>query len=109
MTLSLKSEPTPLTLSPDGVVQVGGTRVSLDTVMAAFKQGATPEAIIQRYPSLKLGDVYASLAFYFNHQAEVETYLQQRQQQAHEVRHVNEARFNPQALRVRLRERRAAQ
>ncbi len=105
MTLSIRSEPVPLTVTSDGVVWVGGTRVSLDTVIAVFKQGTTPEDIVQRYPSLKLGDIYASLAFYFNHQAEVEAYLQQRQQNAQEVRHTNEARFNAQALQVRLRER----
>lgn len=109
MTLSITSEPVPLTVNSDGVVWIGGTRVSLDTVIAVFKQGATPEDIVQRYPSLKLGDIYASLAFYFNHQAEVEAYLQQRRQTAQDVRDINETRFKAQALRVRLQERSAEQ
>jgi len=52
--------------------------------------------------SLKLGDVYASIAFYLNHQEDVEAYLHQRQQQAQEIRQMNEARFDPQGLRDRL-------
>jgi hypothetical protein len=39
-----------------------------------------------------LADVYAAIAFYLNHQQEVETYLQLRQQQAQEIRKMNEAR-----------------
>lgn len=40
----------------------------------------------------RLADVYAAIAFYLNHQQEVETYLQLRQQQAQEIRKMNEAR-----------------
>jgi len=37
----------------------------------------------------------------------VEAYLQQRQQQAQEVRQMNQARFDPQGLRDRLLARKA--
>ena len=106
MSLAIKAEPAPLAVAADGIVRVGGTRVTLDTVVAVFKQGATAEEIVHRYPSLRLGDVYASIAFYLNHQEDVEAYLQQRQQQAQEVRQMNEARFDPQGLRDRLLARR---
>lgn len=39
----------------------------------------------------------------------VETYLQQRQQQAQEVRKMNQARFAPHSLRERLLARKAEQ
>jgi len=102
MTIAILAESPPLTVNPDGVVKVRGTRVTLDTVILVFKQGATAEEIVHRYPSLKLGDVYASIAFYLNHQEDVEDYLKQRQQQAQEIRQMNEARFDPQGLRDRL-------
>jgi uncharacterized protein (DUF433 family) len=102
MTLAVVAEPPPLKTNADGVVRVGNTRVTLDTVIAVFKQGTTAEEIVYRYPSLRLADVYATIAFYLNHQQEVETYLQQRQQQAQEIRKMNEARFDPQGLRDRL-------
>ncbi len=102
MTLAILAEPAPLTTNPDGVVCVGGTRVTLDTVVAVFKQGSTAEEIVHRYPSLRLGDVYASIAFYLNHQEDVEAYLKQRQQQAQEIRQMNQSRFDPQGLRDRL-------
>ena len=101
MNLVIASEPVPLETNVDGVVQVGKTRVTLDTVVAAFKQGMTAEEIAYRYPSLKLADVYATIAFYLNHQQEVETYLQQRKKHAQEVRKINEAKFDSQGLRDR--------
>lgn len=109
MTLVIKAEFAPLDVTADGVVRVGKTRVTLDTVAAIFNQGATAEEIVYRYPSLKLADVYATIGFYLNHQQEVETYLQQRQQQAQEIRRVNEAKFDPQGLRNRLLARRIEQ
>ena len=107
MNLVIAAETAPLETNVDGVVQVGKTRVTLDTVVAVFKQGTTAEEIVYRYPSLKLADVYATIAYYLNHQQEVEAYLQQRQKQAQEVRKINEAKFDPQGLRDRLLARQA--
>jgi uncharacterized protein (DUF433 family) len=107
MTLVVVAEPVPLESNADGVVQVGKTRVTLDTVIAAFKRGSTAEEIVYRYSSLKLADVYATIGFYLNHQQEVEAYLQQRHQQAKEIRKMNEVRFDPQGLRDRLLARQA--
>jgi uncharacterized protein (DUF433 family) len=109
MALAIVAEPAPLETGTDGVVRIGKTRVTLDTVVAVFQQGTTAEEIVYRYPSLKLADVYATIAFYLKHQPEVETYLERRQQQAQEVRKINEARFDPQGLRDRLLARKAEQ
>ncbi|OKH40938.1 hypothetical protein NIES2119_01110 [[Phormidium ambiguum] IAM M-71] len=109
MTLAIVAERAPLHITDDGVVRVGKTRVTLDTIVSVFKQGATTEEIVYRYPSLKLADVYATIAFYLNHQDEVEAYLQQRQQEAQEVRKMNKAKFDPQGLRDRLLARKAEQ
>lgn len=102
MTLIITNEPVPLKIDTDDVVRVGKTRVTLDTVVNTLQNGATAEEIVYRYPSLKLDDVYSTISFYLNHQQEVETYLQQRQNQAQAIRKMNEARFDPQGLRDRL-------
>ncbi|GCA75036.1 hypothetical protein MiTe_01865 [Microcystis aeruginosa NIES-2520] len=109
MTLAILAETAPLQANEDGVILVGKTRVTLDTVVSVFNQGATAEEIVNRYPSLNLADVYATIAFYLKHQSEVEAYLQQRQQQAQKIRVINQARFDPQGLRDRLLARKAAQ
>lgn len=76
----------PLKINEEGVVGVGNTRVTLDTVVLTFKEGATAEEIVYKYPSLNLADVYAVISYYLQHQPEVEAYLAQRQQIADEVR-----------------------
>ncbi len=109
MSLSIKTEPIPLETDVDGVVRVGGTRVTLDTIVAAFEQGATAEEIAYQYSSLNLADVYSVLGYYLRQRPDVEAYLYQRQQRAGEVRQQNEARFDPHGVRNRLLVRRARQ
>ncbi len=62
MSLVIVDEPIPLETDADGVVRVGGTRVTLDTVVAAFNEGATAEEIVSQYPTLHLADVYAVIS-----------------------------------------------
>lgn len=102
MVIAITTEPLPLAVNPDGVVQVGGTRVTLDTLVASFNQGATAEEIVFQYPSLQLADVYAVISYYLRHRQEVEEYLQQRQQQARHTRKINEGKFEIQGVRQRL-------
>ena len=106
MTFSIETEPVPLEMDTDGVIRVGGTRVTLDTVVAAFNEGATAEEIVQQYPSLHLADVYSVISYYLRHSSEVEAYLRQRQQQRETVRKQNEARFDSSGIRERLISRR---
>lgn len=54
----------------------------LDTVVAAFEQGATPEEIGLRYDTLDLADVYAAIAYYLRHRDEVGAYLRARKAEA---------------------------
>src|SRR5712691_2213406 len=56
MVLAPTTEVIPLTADANGVLRVGNTRVTLDTVLAAFADGATAEEIVQQYPSLQLAD-----------------------------------------------------
>jgi uncharacterized protein (DUF433 family) len=106
MSLTVTPELVPLVADRDGVMRVGGTRVTLDTIVAAFREGATAEEITQQYPSLRLADVYAVIGYYLRHQSEVDHYLRERRQQAIEVRRSNEARFDPAGVRDRLLARR---
>jgi uncharacterized protein (DUF433 family) len=107
MTLPIATEAVPLVTDVDGVIRVGKTRVTLDTVISAFLDGATAEEIIHQYPSLDLADVYFVIAYYLRRRAEVDAYLQRRQEQAERIRQQNESRFDPSGIRDRLLARRA--
>src|SRR5262249_34538016 len=106
MSLQMTAEPVPLATDADGVVRVGSSRVTLDTLVAAFREGMTPEGIVEQYPSLRLSQVYSVIGYVLGHPEEVETYLLERQRLADEVRRENEARFSPVGVRDRLLARR---
>jgi uncharacterized protein (DUF433 family) len=107
--MSILPEPIPLSTDADGVIRVGGTRVTLDTLVAAFREGATAETIAEQYPSLQLGQVYTVIGYYLQHQAEVDAYLERRRREAAKVRQENEARFPQIGIRDRLLARRSPQ
>ncbi len=65
-------------LDENGVYRAGNTRVMLDSVVAAFHQGHSPETIRQQYPALTLEEVYGSIAYYLAHRREVDTYLKRQ-------------------------------
>jgi len=106
MALVIATEPVPFTIDPDGVALIGKTRVTLDTVVTAFLEGATAEEIIQQYPTLDLADVYSVIGYYLRRRPEIENYLQNGRQQAETVRKQNESRLDPYGIRDRLLARR---
>jgi uncharacterized protein (DUF433 family) len=99
-------ERVPIHTDADGVVRVAGTRVTLDTIVAAFDAGATAEEIAQQYSSISLADVYSVITYYLRHKTEVSAYLHGRQEQAATVREEIERRFPPSGIRERLIARR---
>jgi len=102
MVLPTQAEITSVKSDAHGVARIGGTRVTLDTVVHAFNQGATAEEIVQQYPALNLVDVYGAIAYYLHFRTDVDAYLEQRQQQARHIRQENEARFATAGIRERL-------
>ena len=108
MSLAIEAPRVPLETSEDGVIRVAGTRVTLQTVVTAFRQGATAEEIAQQYSSLQLADVYEVIGFYLRRQHEVDEYIRQALIQSEAAQQAHEARFNPVGIRQRLLARRAA-
>lgn len=108
MSLMISTDSPPLVKDADGLIRVGGTRVSLDSVVFAFLDGASPEEIVQQYPSLDLADAYAAVTYYLNHRQEVDDYLRERKTHREQIRAEVEARFDPQGIRDRLLSRQRA-
>jgi uncharacterized protein (DUF433 family) len=59
----------------DGAYRIIGARVSLDSVVYAFRRGASPESIQRSFPSLTLEQIYGAVAYYLAHQEEIDRYL----------------------------------
>jgi uncharacterized protein (DUF433 family) len=108
MSLTIDAELMPLQADADGVVRVGGTRVTLDTIVVAFQQGGTAEEIAQQYPTVKLSDIYAAIAYYLRHRDAVEAYLEEGNRHADALRQKQEANVDRQEIRNRLLARRSS-
>lgn len=109
MTLSVEAQPVPLSTDPGGVVRVSGTRVTLESVIHAFKEGASAEQIVQSFDTLSLGDVYAVIAYYLKHTAEVDAYLRESEEQFARLRDESRRRPEMQGIRERLLARKSRQ
>ena len=85
----------PLMKNTQGVIQVVGTRVSLDSIMQAYYEGATAEEITLRFPSCRLEKIYTILSWALNHVDEVSHYLtsqeKKRQKLEDEIRRTSTA------------------
>lgn len=65
----------------EGVYYLIGTRVSLDSIVYAFREGCSPETIREDFEGLTLAGVYGAVSFYLDHQQEIDSYLLRRQEQ----------------------------
>ena len=94
--------PVPLREDDHGVIRVAGSRVTLDSVVVLFDRGATPEEIVQSFPTLHLGDVYTILRYVVVRRSDVDTYLARRAVEEDAAREEAQLRSCSLDLRVRL-------
>ncbi len=107
MTLTFEPIPVPLHMDDTGTVRVSRTRVTLDTIITAPHVGETPERIAAGFPSVPLSDIHAVIAWYLQHQPEVDAYLQKRAEQGAAWRDLWEADPDSRAFRARVLARKA--
>lgn len=83
----------------DGVYKVGDTRVSLDTLVYEFNNGADAAEIQREFDSISPAQVHAAIAYYLHNQAEVDRYLAKRAIERAKTKRENEAQFPPRITR----------
>ena len=84
----------------DGNYYVAGTRISLDSIVHAFRRGESPETISQNFELLGLEEVYGAIAYYLANQAEIDACLLRQNDKWAEGR--RSAEPLPSDLRARL-------
>ena len=87
----------------EDVIRIKGNRIGIEIVLEDYLEGASPEEILLRYPTLSLEKIHATILYYLAKKGEVEAYLEQ-------VRQLDEAAEqeqlrNPPPYVVELRER----
>jgi uncharacterized protein (DUF433 family) len=101
-------QPSPIKDDGHGVLRIGGTRVSLDSIVCAYQNGATAEQIADDFPTLDLADIYIVIGLYLRHPNEVGDYMTAQGQRADEVRRQIAPIVAQEGIRQRLLARQAA-
>jgi uncharacterized protein (DUF433 family) len=100
--LALQNESPPLRTDTDGVVRIGRTRVTFESVIALFDQGAGTEEIALRFDALSLAEIYGVLAYYLKHPSEVRQYIEAQQAASARARDTFVDRAAASRLRARV-------
>lgn len=92
----------------EGAYRVGGTRVSLDSLVYLFREGMSVESMVESYPALTLEQVHGALAFYLGNQKEIDRYLDEGQRAAR-AHHEQSRKTNTELIAKLQRARHASQ
>ncbi len=83
-------------------IRIKGTRIGIEIVIEDFLEGASPEEIAIRYPSLSLEQVYATITYYLANRHKIEAYIEAGWREIKEAAQAQEE--NPPAVIKRLRQ-----
>jgi len=95
----------PLIQEDNGTVRFVGSRITLDTILGAYQRGDTLAEIQEGFPTLSMRQIVGAIAYYLEHEAQVEAYLAWRNAEAESLRREIENRQDTVGFRERLRER----
>ena len=87
----------------EDVIRIKGNRIDIEIVLEDYLEGASPEEILLRYPTINLEKIHATILYYLARTEEVEAYLERVRQLDEEAS--QEQLRNPSPFIVELRER----
>ncbi|MBI4618306.1 MAG: DUF433 domain-containing protein [Planctomycetes bacterium] len=79
---------------------MAGSRVSLASIVHAYWEGDTPEAIVQSFPTLTLEQVYGAIAYYLARREHVDLEMEGLDRKWDELR--SAAKVRNRELRARI-------
>lgn len=88
----------------EGGWRIADSRVSLDSVVYAYWEGKSPEAIAEEFPTLSVEQVYGAVAFYLRNKQMIDDHLSQQNAQWQNLVTRSNSQHGP--LQDRLRNRR---
>src|SRR5918997_674043 len=82
-----------------GIARAAGSRSRVVAVVMDQMNGLTPQQIHEAYPHLSMAQIHAALAYYYEHQAELDAKIERDAREAEEMRKA--AGESPVAKRLR--------
>lgn len=102
MATTIGTIPKPVRMNEQGVLRVGRSRVSLDSVVYAFNRGEDAAEIQRNFDTLTLAEVHAAIAYYLHNKAEVDEYLEMARKREDEIMEEIEREFPSRLTRETL-------
>ena len=81
--------------------RIADSRVSLDSVVYAYWEGKSPEAIAEEFATLSAEQVYGAVAFYLRNKSEMDEYLSQQDAKWQQFAQSSQAEHGPLLDRLR--------
>jgi len=72
-----------------GTARVGGMRTKVIQIAIETRMGLSPAQIHEQYPHLSLAQIHAALAYYYDHQSDLDAQIDRDLQAAEEERKRN--------------------
>jgi uncharacterized protein (DUF433 family) len=95
-----------LTQLPDGEISLTGHRIGLYHIVHYYREGFSPEMLACQYPTVPLATIHKVIAYYLEHQAEVDAYVAACREQLDQQRLAQPSHPDMATLRKRLDARR---
>lgn len=93
MATTVGTIPKPVRMDSYGVLRVGRTRVSLDSVVHAFNEGMDATEIQYNYDTLTLAEIHGAISYYLHNKERIDAYLKQQKIVFEEMRERNHIEF----------------
>ncbi len=89
-----------IALSEQNVPMIAGTQIKVvEIVLDHLAHGSDAREIHREYPHLSLGQIYSALAYYYDHQAEMDEDIAQRMRKVGEIKQ----RMGPGPITLKLK------
>src|SRR5205085_11645599 len=91
-------------LDEHGIPWITGANTKVvEVVLDKMAYGWSPEEMHRQHPHLSMGQIHAALAYYYEHQAEVDADIERRERYVEELRAQQKNPFTRKELESRLR------
>lgn len=102
MATTVGTIPKPVRMDSYGVLRVGRTRVSLDSIVYDFRRGASAAEIQHDFDTLTLAEIHSAIAYYLHNQEKVDAYLVEQEIEDERMRKEHETKYPPKITREML-------
>jgi uncharacterized protein (DUF433 family) len=93
-----------ISFNDQGVPIISGTRTKVvEIVLDHLAHGSDAREIHREFPHLSLGAIHSALAYYYDHQTEVDEDIARRKQKVDEIKAEIDRRQGPSLIRLKLK------